>query len=187
MQSLQSLLISDQYFRWKKVAYLKLCKGTQVNNTEFFLWKKRQLRGDARTAQKPWVPWRGGLIFTLLSNARGHQMKLREARCKSKSCFSTLSCFLSPGCCVQKNKQMEVLLINSECNKMDLTVSRIQKEFDSMAVKLCAGKWRMWKNGVFFSTEKTLGIMPGNPVNKGTWEKLFLPMPHCQASKWQIV
>lgn len=40
----------------------------------------------------------------------------------------------------------------------------------------------MLKNGVFFNIEKTPGIMPGNPVNKGTWEKLFLPMPHCQAS-----
>lgn len=129
-------------------------------------------------------PWRGGLTFTLLSNARirGHEMKLREARCKSKSCFFTLSCLLFPSCCAWKNKQMEVLFINPECNKMDLTVSRIEREFDSIGVNLCAGKWRMWKNGVFFNIERTLGVMPGNPLNKGTWEKPFLPMPRCHAS-----
>lgn len=186
MQSLQSLLISDQYFRWNKVAYLILCEGTQVTGSEQYrilLLEKDSAEGRYKNNWKTLSAIRG-LDFTLLSNARirGHQMKLTEARCKSKSCFSTLFCFLSPSCCAQKNKQMEVLFINWECNKLDLTVSRSQREFDSMGVKLCAGIWRMWKNGVLFNTEKNLGIMPGNPVNKGTWEKLFLPMPHCRAS-----
>lgn len=127
-----------------------------MSNAEFFIWKKRQLRGDARTAEQPWVPWRGGLTFTLLSTARirGHQMILREARCKSKSSFSPSRVFYPWAAVLRKTSKWK--FINSECNKMDFIVSRIQMEFDSLAFKLCAGKWRMWKNGVFFNIEKAL-------------------------------
>lgn len=76
---------------------------------------------------------------------------------------------------------MEVLFINPEYNRMDLTVSVFKGNltaWESSCVQENEGCERM----EFSLTQRELGMMPGNPVNKGTWEKLFLPMPHCHAS-----
>lgn len=179
MQSLQPLLISDQYFRWNKVAYVKLCKGTQVTgvtNTEFFIWKKRQLKNLECHRQGDWLS-----DSFLMQGLGAIRWNYKKPGVNPRAVSPPSPLFYPRAAVLRKTSKWK--FINSECNKMDLTVSRIQREFDSMGVKLCAGKWRMWKNGVFFNIEKSLGIMPGNTVNKG-WEKLMgkAPSPHATLS-----
>lgn len=83
-------------------------KWLLVRNTKFFGWKKRQLRGDIIKSEK----WKG-IDYSI----RDHQMKLVEARFKSKSWFFTFSCFLSTSGCAQKrSKQIRWLEILSAAN-----------------------------------------------------------------------